>query len=90
VPGGSGFPAATLFALLQPARFVLLNLGSAPAPDLQAGFADRLDTVTAELAGDAGEFAGVRAMLIRPDGYIAWATAADDEPPLDSWLGPAS
>jgi 2-polyprenyl-6-methoxyphenol hydroxylase-like FAD-dependent oxidoreductase len=89
VPGGSGFPAATLFGLLQPARFVLLNLGSAAAPDLQAGFADRLDTVTAELAGDAGEFAGVRAMLIRPDGYIAWATAADDDPPLDSWLGHA-
>jgi hypothetical protein len=45
--------------------------------------------VTEELAGDAGEFAGVRAMLIRPDGYIAWATAADDEPPLDTWLGRA-
>ena len=43
--------------------------------------------MTAELAGDDGDFAGVRAMLIRPDGYIAWATAADDEPPLDHWLG---
>jgi 2-polyprenyl-6-methoxyphenol hydroxylase-like FAD-dependent oxidoreductase len=90
VPGGSGFPAATLFGLLPPARFVLLNLGSAAAaPARHSGFADRLDTVTAELAGDAGEFAGVRALLIRPDGYIAWATAADDPPPLAIWLGKA-
>ena len=68
-----------------------------PAPPRHArsrgrpgGFADRLDTVTAELAGDTGEFAGVRAMLIRPDGYIAWATDADDAPPLGRWLGHAS
>ena len=88
-----GAPSATLFGLLPPARFVLLNLRSAAfAPEPQAGLADRLDTVTAELAGDAGdagEFVGVRAMLIRPDGYIAWATTADDEPPLDNWLGHA-
>jgi FAD binding domain-containing protein/aromatic ring hydroxylase-like protein len=91
VGGGSGFPAATLFGLLPPARFVLLNLGSSAMPAAApAGFADRLDTVTAELAGDIGEFAGVRAMLIRPDGYIAWATTADDAPPLGRWLGPAS
>ena len=46
--------------------------------------------MTAELAGDTGEWAGIRAMLIRPDGYIAWATSADDAPPLASWLGHAS
>jgi hypothetical protein len=85
-----GSRAATLFGLLTAARFLLLNLGSpAAAPTLQDGFADRLDTVTAELAGDTGEFAGVRAILIRPDGYIAWATSADDAPPLGSWLGHA-
>ena len=102
-------PSATLFGLLPPARFVLLNLESAapaapgapalpgvlatPAsPDTSAasvGFADRLDTVTAMLARDDPDFAGIRALLIRPDGYIAWTTAADDEPPLDSWLGHA-
>jgi hypothetical protein len=85
-----GAPAATLFGLLPPARFVLLNLGSAAAaPAVPDAYTDRLDTVTAELAGDAGEFAGVCAVLIRPDGYIAWATAAGDEPPLDTWLGHA-
>jgi hypothetical protein len=50
----------------------------------------RLDIVTAELAGDHPEWAGVRAMLIRPDGYIAWATHAEDAPPLATWLSNAS
>jgi len=45
--------------------------------------------VTAELAGASPDWACIRAMLIRPDGYIAWATAADDAPPLARWLGPA-
>ncbi len=95
--GPSGAPAATIFGLLHPAKFVLLNLGSAapapagpaPAGPAPAGRADRLDIVTAELAGDNPEWAGVRALLIRPDGYIAWATRADDAPPLASWLGHA-
>ena len=82
---------SSIFCLLHPAKFVLLRLGpAAAAPALEAGFADRLDTVTAEPAGDAGEWAGIRATLIRPDGYIAWATSADDAPPLGSWLGSAS
>ena len=80
-------PAATIFGLLHPAKFVLLNLGSAAAAP--TGFAGRLDIVTAELAGGQPEWAGVRAMLIRPDGYIAWATHADDAPPLARWLGNA-
>ena len=46
-----------------------------------------MDVVTAELASDHPEWAGVRALLIRPDGYIAWASDADDAPPLAAWLG---
>jgi hypothetical protein len=46
--------------------------------------------VTAELSEDHPEWAAIRAVLIRPDGYIAWATCADDPPPLGSWLGHAS
>ena len=80
-------PAATIFGLLRPAKFVLLNLG--PVAAAPTGFAGHLDVVTAELAGDHPEWAGVRAMLIRPDGYIAWATRADDAPPLAGWLGHA-
>lgn len=71
-------------------RFVLLNPGSA-APGLAgfaaAGLAGRLDVVTAELAGNHPERAGVRAMLIRPDRYLAWATRGDDAPPLGTWRG---
>jgi 2-polyprenyl-6-methoxyphenol hydroxylase-like FAD-dependent oxidoreductase len=81
-------PAATVFGLLHSARFVLLNLGSAAVAP--AGFEGRLDSVTAELAADRPEWAGVRALLIRPDGYIAWASHADDPPPLAKWLGSAS
>jgi 2-polyprenyl-6-methoxyphenol hydroxylase-like FAD-dependent oxidoreductase len=77
-------PAATVFGLLPSAKFVLLNLGSAAA--VPAGFADRLDVVTAELATDRPEWAGVRALLIRPDGYLAWASEADEVPPLATWL----
>jgi 2-polyprenyl-6-methoxyphenol hydroxylase-like FAD-dependent oxidoreductase len=81
-------PAARIFGLLNSAKFVLLTLGPAPAaPD---GFADRLDGVTAELAGDHPEWAAVRAVLIRPDGYIAWAAQADETPPLAPWLGEAA
>ena len=83
-PGQHGAPAATIFGLLHPAKFVLLNLGSATV--VPAGSEGRLDVVTAELAGDYPEWAGLRAMLIRPDGYIAWATHADDAPPLAAWL----
>jgi len=83
----------TIFGLLPPAKFVLLKLDSTAAATRQPGqegFPDRLDTVTAELAGDNPDWACIRAMLIRPDGYIAWATAADDAPPLARWFGPAS
>ena len=78
-----GAPAATVFGLLHAARFVLLNLGPARAA---AGFADRPeagrpDVVTAELAVAHPAWDGVRSLLIRPDGYIAWTTRADDAPP---------
>jgi hypothetical protein len=84
-----GAPAATVFGLLRAAKFVLLNLGSAGAAP--ASFADRpadgqLDVVTAELAGGHPEWAGVRSMLIRPDGHIAWTSGADNAPPAN-WLG---
>jgi len=96
-------PATSVFGLLHPARFVLLTLGSgaaAPtgyagrlagvtaAPAAQAGYAGRLDVVTATLADRHPDWSDVRAMLIRPDGYLAWATTtAAEAPPLDTWLG---
>ena len=84
-------PAATIFGLLHRATFVLLNLKPAPAapaaPAAPSGFPDRLTAVTAQLAGDHPEWDGVRTMLIRPDGYIAWSSRDDCPPPLDAWLG---
>jgi 2-polyprenyl-6-methoxyphenol hydroxylase-like FAD-dependent oxidoreductase len=85
-------PADSVFGLLHPARFVLLNLGAPAGPqaDPPAGYADRLDVVTARLAHHHPAWSDLRAMLIRPDGYLAWATAgagADEPPPLEAWLG---
>jgi 2-polyprenyl-6-methoxyphenol hydroxylase-like FAD-dependent oxidoreductase len=91
--GLRGARAETIFGLLHAAKFALLDLVSAaPGATAQAGHAPagydgRLDVVTAELAADDPGWAGLRAMLIRPDGYLAWATRASDPPPLAAWLG---
>jgi 2-polyprenyl-6-methoxyphenol hydroxylase-like FAD-dependent oxidoreductase len=76
-----GAPAATVFGLLRAARFVLLNLAGEGARDLEdlpgltdADAAGQLDVVTAELAGEHKDWAGVRSLLIRPDGHIAWTS----------------
>src|SRR5690242_5663923 len=83
-----GAPAATIFALLRPAKFVLLILHpTAPPAPVPVGYADRLDVVTAEPAEDHPTWTGLRSVLIRPDGYVAWATPATDPPPLTTWLG---
>lgn len=87
--GLRGAPAATIFGLLRPAKSVLLNLGSewvAPASFTDGPADGPLDIVTVELAGDRPEWAGVRSMLIRPDGHIAWTSGADNAPPAN-WLG---
>jgi 2-polyprenyl-6-methoxyphenol hydroxylase-like FAD-dependent oxidoreductase len=89
-----GAPASTVYGLLHPAKFVLLGLGSAPVPVpvpvAPAGFASRLDTVTAQPVSAPPEWDGVRTVLIRPDGYVAWASRVGDAPPLATWLGPAA
>jgi hypothetical protein len=82
-----GAPAATVFGLLHPAKFLLLTQGT--AVDAPAGYRDRLDIVTAELTADRPDWATVRSMLIRPDGYLAWAASTDDAPPFAAWLGSA-
>jgi hypothetical protein len=95
-----GAPAASVFGLLAGARFVLLGLGGEggsgePATArtaVAAGYSGRLEAVTATLAEDREDWAGVRELLIRPDGYVAWSRGEGDaiaEPPLARWLGPA-
>ena len=74
--------AVRVFALLHEARAVLLNLGTPPACDVSP-WADRVSVMDAEYRGDwelpvVGKVAAPAAVLIRPDGYVAWADDAAD------------
>jgi len=76
----------TLYDLLHPARFLLLQLGTPPlAPTAST---DRLDIVTTDLSSPHPDWKDLRQLLIRPDGYLAWTSTEPDAPaPLDRWLG---
>ncbi|MFI9250597.1 FAD-dependent monooxygenase [Streptomyces sp. NPDC053069] len=85
-------------ALLHRARGVLLDLaGDTGLRGAAAGWADRVDLVTAtptDIPDDA-PLADTAALLVRPDGHIAWAagpdTAGEALPTaLERWFGPAS
>ena len=65
-----------VFTLLHDARPALLNLGEPGAFDL-AAWADRVQLIDAEYDGAwelpaLGEVTAPAAVLIRPDGYVAW------------------
>ena len=71
---GQSAPARTTSArhLLIPGRPVLLGLtGRQELGDLLQPWSDRVDLVTATRLAE-GPLAGVEAVLVRPDGYIAW------------------
>ena len=75
---------------LRTGRALLLDLGDDPKLRARAeGYGDRVTVVTADCAGRP-ELAG---MLVRPDGFVAWAADAgrDDgeglEEALERWLG---
>ncbi|WP_167105593.1 FAD-dependent monooxygenase [Mycobacterium sp. DL592] len=77
--------------MLHRARPVLLDLGGGAAADAARGWTQRVDVVTGRLTG------GPDAILIRPDGYVAWATdqfAAGDDTnlavALERWFGAAA
>jgi 2-polyprenyl-6-methoxyphenol hydroxylase-like FAD-dependent oxidoreductase len=84
-----------VFALLHEARPVLLNLGEPGAFDITP-WADRVQLIDAKYAGTwelpvTGEVTAPAAVLIRPDGHVAWA--GDPARPglpdaLTSWFGP--
>ena len=86
-----------VFALLHDARPVLLNLGEPGGFDLSP-WANHVRLVDAEHDGVwelpvLGEVAAPTAVLIRPDGHVAWTgDLADSELPraLESWFGPAT
>ncbi|KXK58779.1 monooxygenase [Micromonospora rosaria] len=80
--------ATTTTELLHPATGVLLDLtDDAGLRAVAAGYGDRVAVTVA--TSDAAEFAGVPALLVRPDGYVAWVGAEPDglAAALRRWFG---
>jgi 3-(3-hydroxy-phenyl)propionate hydroxylase len=85
---------ARAFSLLHEARPVLLDLGGPGSFDLET-WADRVRRVDATYDGAwelpvLGEVPAPAAVLIRPDGYVAWAGDLTDPAlpvALDIWFG---
>ncbi len=83
-----------VFELLHDAKPVLLNLGEPGGFDITA-WADRVQTVDANYAGAwelpvLGAVTAPAAVLIRPDGYVAWVGEASDRglpEALSTWFG---
>ncbi|MEU3751079.1 MULTISPECIES: FAD-dependent monooxygenase [Streptomyces] len=82
--------------LLHSARGVLLDLTDNPRLRARAGaWSDRLDIVTATpgAGSAAAELEGTTAVLVRPDGYVAWAAPGShhDLPmAIERWFGKPS
>lgn len=81
-PAGPG--ATRVYELLHRGGFVLLRLAHARGPQPRAyeapaaGRGPRISAVTARAAEEHLELDGVREVLVRPDGHIAWATRSPD------------
>lgn len=84
-----------LFTLLHDARPVLLNLGEPGAFDITP-WADRVRRIDARYAGVwelpvLGAVSAPTAVLIRPDGHVAWASDGTEHglrDALTTWFGP--
>jgi 2-polyprenyl-6-methoxyphenol hydroxylase-like FAD-dependent oxidoreductase len=84
-----------VFTLLHDARPVLLNLGEPGGFDI-APWADRVQSIDAKYVGTwelpaLGAVAAPTAVLIRPDGYVAWVgglTRLGLADALTIWFGP--
>jgi hypothetical protein len=86
-----------VYALLHGARAVLLNLGLPLKLDL-GPWTDRVQLVEPSYEGAwelpvLGAVAPPTAVLVRPDGYVAWVGEGSDEGLIDAlttWFGPHS
>jgi hypothetical protein len=84
-----------IFSLLHDARPVLLNLGEPGGFDITP-WADRVQLIDAECDGSwelpaIGTVTAPSAVLIRPDGHVAWvgdATQVGLADALTTWFGP--
>jgi 3-(3-hydroxy-phenyl)propionate hydroxylase len=95
--------ASRVYELLHAGRPVLLDLrGSAELAAVAGGWADRVDLVEARSEDDHWPVPGMdevpapAALLIRPDGHVAWAADTGGAPEiaglrtaLTTWFGPA-
>lgn len=72
-----GAPAANAFALMASGRHVLIDLTGSGGLVL-GEFEDRLLSVSGRLKDDRKDWRNVGAALIRPDGYVAWASDEQD------------
>jgi len=87
--------ALRVFELLHDARPVLLNLGEAGGVDISP-WADRVQPIDASYSGEwelpvLGAVPAPAAVLIRPDGYVAWVgdqTQLELPEALTTWFGP--
>lgn len=83
------------FSLLHGARPVLLNLGEPGGFDISP-WADRVEQIDARYEGAwelpvLGTVTAPAAVLVRPDGYVAWAGNHNDQKlhqALTTWFGP--
>ena len=86
-----------VFTLLHDARPVLLNLGEPGGFDISP-WADRVQLIDAAYAGPwelpvLGTVTAPTAVLIRPDGYVAWVGELSEarlDDALATWFGPPS
>jgi 3-(3-hydroxy-phenyl)propionate hydroxylase len=86
-----------VFSLLHAARPVLLDLGEPGAFDITP-WADRVQLVDAKYVGPwelpaLGPVTAPTAVLVRPDGYVAWVedlTQPGLADALTTWFGPAT
>jgi hypothetical protein len=84
-----------VFSLLHDAKPVLLNFGGRGGLDI-APWADRVQLVAASYAGIwelpvVGEVTAPSAVLVRPDGHVAWVGEGTDaglRDALTTWFGP--
>ncbi len=87
-----------VFTLLHDARPVLLNLGETRRFDI-APWANRVQSIDAGYVGTwelpaIGVVTAPKAVLIRPDGYVAWVGDSTEQQgladALTTWFGPAA
>ena len=86
--------ATRVFTLLHDANAVLLNLGEPWGFDISP-WADRVVAIDADYGGDwelpvLGRVAAPAAVLVRPDGYVAWVGDGTDSGlrnALTTWFG---